>query len=87
MICDVQSDLTAMHYMLAFNEETKIVTYWDEPTITMDYPEHDLHQKIHENWTNNKISKVVLSCATLPKEQEIEDTLADFQSPLLRSRC
>jgi hypothetical protein len=80
MICDVQSYLTAMHYMLAFNEETKIVTYWDEPTITMDYPDHDLHQKIHENWANNKISKVVLSCATLPKEQEIEDTLADFKT-------
>ena len=80
MICDVQSYLTAMHYMLAFNEESKIVTYWDEPTITMDYPEHDLHEKIHENWTNNKISKVVLSCATLPKEQEIEDTLADFKT-------
>ena len=80
MICDVQSYQTAMHYMLAFNEEAKIVTYWDEPTITMDYPDHELHQKIHENWANNKISKVVLSCATLPKEHEIEDTLADFKS-------
>jgi hypothetical protein len=80
MICDVQSYLTAMHYMLAFNEETNIITYWDEPTITMDYPEHELHQKINENWTQNKISKVVLSCATLPKEQEIEETLADFKS-------
>lgn len=80
MICDVQSYLTAMHYMLAFNEETKIVTYWDEPTITMDYAEHALHQKIHENWANNKISKVVLSCATLPKEEEIEDTLTDFRT-------
>jgi len=79
MICDVQSYLTAMHYMLAFNEEEKIVTYWDEPTITMDYPTHDLHEKIHENWCNNKISKVVLSCATLPKEDEIEDTIADFK--------
>jgi translation initiation factor 2 beta subunit (eIF-2beta)/eIF-5 len=80
MICDVQSYLTAMHYMLAFNEETNIITYWDEPTITMDYQEHELHEKIHENWIQNKISKVVLSCATLPKEQEIEDTLADFKS-------
>ena len=80
MICDVQSYLTAMHYMLAFNEETNIVTYWDEPTITMDYPQHDLHTKIHENWVNNKITKVVLSCATLPKEEEIQDTLMDFRS-------
>jgi hypothetical protein len=67
MICDVKSYLTAMHYMLAFNEEPNIVTYWDEPTITMDYPEHELHKSIHENWKQNKISKMVLSCATLPK--------------------
>jgi hypothetical protein len=80
MICDVQSYLTAMHYMLAFNSETDIVTYWDEPTITMDYPDHELHQKIHENWKQNKISKMVLSCATLPKEFEIEDTIIDFRT-------
>jgi len=79
MICDVQSYLTAMHYMLAFNEEANILTYWDEPTITMDYPEHELHQKIHENWRQNKISKMVLSCATLPTEQEIQETLIDFR--------
>lgn len=80
MICDVKSYLTAMYYMLAFNEEQKIVTYWDEPTITMDYPEHELHTKIHENWVHNKITKVVLSCATLPKEEEIQETLIDFRS-------
>jgi len=79
MICDVQSYLTAMHYMLAFNTESTIVTYWDEPTITMDYPEHELHQKIHENWRQNKISKMVLSCATLPTESEIQETLMDFR--------
>ena len=80
MICDVKSYLTAMHYMLAFNEETNIVTYWDEPTITMDYPEHELHQQIHENWKQNKISKMVLSCATLPKEKEIISTVNDFRN-------
>jgi len=79
MICDVKSYLTAMHYMLAFNEEPNIVTYWDEPTITMDYPEHELHKSIHENWKQNKISKMVLSCATLPKEAEITATIADFR--------
>lgn len=79
MICDVQSYLTAMYYMLSFNEEANIVTYWDEPTITMDYESHDLHAKINENWRENKISKVVLSCATLPHEEEIHDTLVDFK--------
>ena len=80
MICDVKSYLTAMHYMLAFNEEASIVTYWDEPTITMDYPDHELHKKIQDNWQQNKISKMVLSCATLPSEYEIQDTLIDFRS-------
>ena len=79
MICDVQSYLTAMYYMLSFNEEENIVTYWDEPTITMDYESHGLHEKIQQNWKENKISKLVLSCATLPHEEEIQETLSDFR--------
>lgn len=79
MICDVKSYLTAMNYMLAFNSESQLITYWDEPTITMDYEEHELHQVIHRNWVENKIPNIVLSCATLPKEDEIIDTLADFR--------
>ena len=79
MITDVQSYLTAMHYMLAFNSESKIITYWDEPTITMDYEHHELHSVIHKNWVENKIPNIVLSCATLPQEEEIMDTLMDFR--------
>jgi hypothetical protein len=79
MICDVKSYITAMNYMLAFNSETQVITYWDEPTITMDYEEHELHSIIHRNWVENKIPNVVLSCATLPKEDEILETLADFR--------
>ena len=80
MICDVQSYIVAMNYMLAFNSETEIVTYWDEPTITMDYEDHDLHKLINRNWKENMISKMVLSCATLPKEEEIEEVLIDYRS-------
>lgn len=79
MICDVKSYLTAMNYMLAFNSSSQVITYWDEPTITMDYEEHDLHAVIHRNWVENKIPNIVLSCATLPHEEEIIDTLADFR--------
>ena len=79
MICDVKSYITAMHYMLSFNPENEIITYWDEPTITMDYTEHNLHELIHQNWIGNLISKVVLSCATLPKEHEIMDSIMDFR--------
>ena len=79
IICDVKSYLVAMNYMLAFNPAEKMITYWDEPTITMDYETHDLHEIIHNNWVENKIPNVVLSCATLPHEEEITDTLADFR--------
>jgi len=80
MICDVQSYLTAMYYMLSFNDVNNIITYWDEPTITMDYKDHDLHKTIKRNWSENKIPKLVLSCATLPKEHEIMDVICDFRS-------
>lgn len=80
MICDVQSYLTAMHYMLAFNEKENIITYWDEPTITLDYEEHDLHSVIHSNWKNNMIPRIVLSCATMPNEEAMQPVYADFMS-------
>jgi hypothetical protein len=79
MICDVKSYLTAMHYMLAFNDPTRIVMYWDEPTITMDYENHELHDTIHSNWRDNMIPNVVLSCATLPHEEELVPVCMDFR--------
>ena len=79
MICDVQSYITAMHYMLSFNDSTKIITYWDEPTITLDYEEHDLHPIIHKNWSENKIPRVIMSCATLPSMEELQPTIQDFR--------
>lgn len=78
MISDVQSYLPAMLYMLAFNPKEKIITYWDEPTIAMDYPEHELHAMINKNWTENLIPNMVLSSATLPQRNEITDTIMDF---------
>jgi hypothetical protein len=79
MICDVQSYLTAMYYMLAFNAPESIVTYWDEPTITMDYEDHPLHPIIQRNWAENKIPTMVLSCATLPSSDEIMSVFDDFR--------
>ena len=80
IICDVSSYLVAMYYMLSFNDESKIILYWDEPTISLDQESHPLHEIIRKNWIENKISKVVLSCATLPKEDEIRECLDDFRS-------
>jgi hypothetical protein len=78
IICDIRSYLPAMYYMLAFFKAEEIVTYWDEPTITMDYKEHEFHKTIRKNWKENIIPTVVLSSATLPKENELTETIPDF---------
>jgi hypothetical protein len=78
MICDVKSYITAMHYMLAFNDASNIIVYWDEPTITMDYETHELHETIKMNWANNIIPTMILSCATLPHIDEIQSIFDDF---------
>ena len=83
MICDVQSYITCMHYMLAFNKSESIITFWDEPTITLDYETHPLHEVIHKNWKENLIPNVVLSCATLPTQQELQGVLSDFQDKFI----
>jgi hypothetical protein len=80
VISDIQSYLPAMYYMLAFNPKEKIIMYWDEPTITLDYPEHEFHSIIKKNWSENIIPNVVLSSATLPQRDEISETIMDFQS-------
>jgi hypothetical protein len=87
MICDVASYLVAMYYMKSFHSTDKIVTYWDEPTIGMDreIKEDDeetanLHNLIHRVWSLNQIPNIVLSCATLPKSDEIGSALQDFRA-------
>jgi hypothetical protein len=78
MICDIRSYLPAMYYMLAFNKPDDVITYWDEPTISLDYEDHDLHKIIQQNWKKNIIPNMVLSSATLPKLHELSETIADF---------
>lgn len=80
MICDVKSYIPAMYYMMSFNDKSNIITYWDEPTISMDVEEHELHSLIQTNWQKNMIPNMVLSSATLPKEDEIHETIADFRT-------
>jgi hypothetical protein len=81
MICDIQSYLPAMLYMLAFNKKENIILYWDEPTITLDSIKSiPLHEVIKSNWTQNLIPNIVLSSATLPRRDEISDTISSFTS-------
>ena len=79
IICDLKSYIPAMYYMLSFNKAENIITYWDEPTISLDYKQHEIHPIIHENWSKNLIPNVVLSSATLPQEDEMQKTLSDFR--------
>ena len=78
MICDIKSYLPAMYYMLAHFKAENIIMYWDEPTITMDYNEHEFHTTIRKNWKKNAIPNIVLSSATLPKLNELTETIPDF---------
>ena len=78
MICDIKSYLPAMYYMLAFNKAENLIMYWDEPTITLDYNEHEFHSTIQNNWKKNMIPNIVLSSATLPKLNELTETIPDF---------
>jgi hypothetical protein len=83
MICDVASYLVAMYYMKLFNSVENIITYWDEPTIGMDREDDEsspLHDLIHRVWSENQIPNIVLSCATLPKQDEIGGALQDFKA-------
>jgi len=71
MICDIQSYEIAMTYMLAFFKKQDIILVMDEPTITMDYMEHELHKHISKIWEVNQIEQVILSSATLPNQNEL----------------
>ena len=79
MICDLKSYLSAMYYMVAFNSAENIIVCWDEPTITMDYETHELHETIQKNWCDNIIPNMVLMSATLPKLYELTETIANFK--------
>jgi hypothetical protein len=80
MISDIKSYIHAMLYMKAFNNVNNIIVYFDEPTISLDYEEHEFHTLIKRNWVENQIPNIVLSSATLPRECEIKDTILDFKT-------
>jgi len=80
MISDLSSYLCAMWYMKTFNHVENILTFWDEPTISLDVASHPLHDVIHRNWNQNTIPNIVLSSATLPPLSKLEP----FQDHLRR---
>jgi len=83
MVSDVQSYLSAMRYMTAFNDRKDIILYWDEPTITLDYEDHPFHEVMSKNWKENVIPNIILSSATLPKKERIMSCIQSFKSNFL----
>jgi len=80
MICDIKSYLCAMYYMNAFHKKEEMIMYWDEPTITMDYDNHEFHNYISDIWQKNIVPNIILSSATLPHEEDLQETICDFNS-------
>ena len=78
MITDIKSYLIAMNYTNAFNSLSDIILFWDEPTITMDYEYHECHEFISKIWKENIIPNIILSSATLPSDDEIQEVFQDF---------
>lgn len=80
MICDIQSYEIAMLYMTSFFDNDSIVLFFDEPTITMDYESHDLHDNISNIWKVNTLKHIILSSATLPNEVDMTQMIEKFKS-------
>ena len=78
IISDLKSYSYAAYYMSAFNDVKDIITFWDEPTISLDYNAHILHSLIHKNWNDNVIPNMVLSSATLPSIETINTIFENF---------
>jgi len=79
IISDIKSYLPSMNYLMAFEEKENILTYWDEPTITLDYEEHEYHNLLRNNWRENQIPNMVLSSATLPNMKELDSMITYYK--------
>jgi|UniRef100_A0A6C0INN3 hypothetical protein len=80
IISDIQSYLYSMRYMMAFNKKEDLLWYWDEPTITLDYVNHEFHELLKQNWNENEIPNIVLSSATLPSQEDIFPMIRNYKS-------
>jgi len=78
IISDLKSYPYACYYMSAFNDIKDVITFWDEPTISLDYNTHELHSIIHKNWNDNIIPNMVLSSATLPNHDMVLNVAKQF---------
>ena len=80
LISDIQSYYYSMLYMNSFNKKEDIILYWDEPTIGLDYNDHEIHKDISNVIINNKLYNIILSSATLPETSDIQPFIDNFKS-------
>jgi len=80
LICDLNSYLFATYYMKAFNPVENIITFWDEPTITLDKEDDPLHVLIQKNWSENTIPNMILSSATFPKLEHLGQMISGWKT-------
>ena len=80
LICDIQSYEIAMLYMLSFFQKSKIILFWDEPTISMNHESHELHKNIVNIWEFNQIENIILSSATLPNKEDLGPMISKFKT-------
>ena len=87
IISDIQSYIHSMNYMNAFNDINNIMTFWDEPTITLDYEDLEYvgclnknHSILKKNWENNIVSNFILSSATLPDMKTLNNMIHNFKN-------
>lgn len=80
IIADAASYLSAMRYMLSWNDKESLLVYWDEPTIAMDKKTDDLHDIVRRSWRENEIPNIVLSSATLPPPTDLPRFIEQTQT-------
>jgi hypothetical protein len=87
IISDIQSYTYSMYYMNAFNDINNIITFWDEPTITLDYEDLSKttcltknHSIMKNLWNENIIPNFILSSATLPDMKTLKNMVHSFKN-------
>ena len=79
MISDLNSGVSCDAIHEIFSQENNLILFWDEPTITADFEDHPFHKKINEFWKSCKIKNIILSSATLPSINSLDNMVSSFK--------
>lgn len=71
LICDLSSYSYCEEFMRRYFPLHNIITYWDEPLISIDQETSPIHQWITNFWNSISVPHLVLSSASLPTKEEL----------------